>query len=349
MNAKELVVVTRRRPVWVLLAVLVALTMAAGCSGGSGAKGKATAPNTTTFPPTPTLPPTSFDHVAQGPQPPKTGAWVGAFVKPALVSQTGRVSAVTQLETAIGRPLDVVHVYHDWAEQMPTDSDKEFGKNSVVLLSWSGADTRAIQEGQYDAVIKQQADALKTWDAKILLEWRWEMDRPNLQSQIWSPQDYIAAWKHIRAIFAAQGATNVGWVWCPLATGFTDGRAQKYYPGDDQVDWLCADVYPGNQVASFADAAAPFLNWARSHAKPIIIGELGIQKARGEATQQQWISGMATFVKTVPQIKGLVWFNGNYPDQKKPYDMSLLDSAPALSAFKGLAAQPYYKQPAPTG
>ena len=54
---------------------------------------------------------------------------------------------------------------------------------------------------------------------------------------------YVAAWDHIRAIFTAVGATNVSWVWCPTGIGFEDGRAKPYYPGDNEVDWVCADVY----------------------------------------------------------------------------------------------------------
>jgi beta-mannanase len=259
------------------------------------------------------------------------------------LSQDGRVQAVGTFETVLGRKLDVVHVYHDWADPMPSDSDRALAKQGgVVLLSWGGADTRAIQEGRYDDVIKRQADALRGWDAKVLLEWRWEMDRPNLHSQIWSPQDYVAAWKHIRAIFAAEGATNVGWVWCPLAVGFDNGRAQPYYPGDDQVDWIGADVYPGPQTRPFATVAASFLTWAKDHPKPIIIGEFGIKQSHGDATQKLWLQQVAQFVPTVPQIKALVYFNADNSDADKPYDMSLLNSPDAMAAFKAMAATQYF-------
>ena len=335
----------RRRSALTGLAGILTMAVLAACSGGGGqGDDQTTPPASTTTSTTAAGGPTSIDDVAQGPQPPKKGVWVGAWVKPDEMSQAGRTAAVTGFESALGRPLDIVHIYHDFDEEMPTESDKTFADNgATILLSWAGADTRSIQQGTYDDVIKKQAAALKGWDAKILLEWRWEMDRLNLQSQIWSAQDYIAAWKHIRAIFAAEGATNVGWVWCPLAVGFDTNRSQPFYPGDDQVDWVCADVYPGNTIKPFETGAASFLNWAKDHPKPIIIGEFGIKQARGEETQEQWLNEVKAYVPTVPQIKALVYFNADNSEQeKKPYNMSLLSSPTALAAFKSLAADPYF-------
>jgi hypothetical protein len=287
--------------------------------------------------------PTSVNKVANGPQPPSKGVWVGAWVKPQELSQEGRVAAVNEFQSKIGRTLDVVHVYHDWDEQFPTDSDRAFAKQgSILLLSWAGTDTRAIQTGQYDELIRQQAQSLKQWGAPVLLEWRWEMDRPNLSSQIWSATDYIAAWKRIRGIFAEVGVPNAGWVWCPLAVGFDDGRAQPYYPGDDQVDWVCADVYPGKDIKPFATGAKSFLDWAKDHPKPIIIGEFGMKEARGEHIRQAWLTALRAYAKTQPQIKALVYFNADNSDADKPYNMDLLSSPGSLAAFRGMALDPYY-------
>jgi hypothetical protein len=37
---------------------------------------------------------------------------------------------------------------------------------------------------------------------------------------------------------------NAAWVWCPTANGFADGQAAAFYPGNNEVDWICADAYP---------------------------------------------------------------------------------------------------------
>ena len=114
------------------------------------------------------------------------------------------------------------------------------------------------------------------------------MDRPNLRAVVGTPAEFIAAWKHVRAIFAQQHVRNVAWVWCPTAKGFVPGgNAAAYYPGNDEVDWVCADAYPGfGPYRSFADTVQPFLSWASHHPKPVMIGEYGVPgELRAAATR----------------------------------------------------------------
>ena len=86
----------------------------------------------------------------------------------------------------------------------------------------------------------------------MLLRYRWEMDRPNLRAQMWSGEDYVAAWKHVRAIFTAEGATNASWVWCPTVEGFQRRLRGRLLPGRRQVDWNCVDVYAGTKYGRSA-------------------------------------------------------------------------------------------------
>ena len=177
---------------------------------------------------------------------PARGAYFGAWVGPTVYTQQGRIAAVDALQQQIGRRLDIVHIYLQQQAAFPTSSDLAFVRQgSTLLVSWALNDSRGIAAGQYDSTIRQRAREIKAIGKPVFLEWRWEMDRPNLRSQVGPPADYIAAWKHIRRIFAEQHTDNVAWVWCPSARGFTGGYAPAYYPGDTQVDWVCADAYPG--------------------------------------------------------------------------------------------------------
>lgn len=276
-------------------------------------------------------------------RPPENGAWVGAWVKPERDTDAGRIEAVENFERELGRPLDVVHVYRTWDDEWPTADDRKFAADGkVLLLSWAGTDTREIVAGRHDGLIRERARALASWGAPILLQWRWEMDRPNLQDEVHGPEEYIAAWRHIRAIFAAEGATSASWVWCPLAVGFAEGRAQPFYPGDADVDWICADVYPGRDLKTFATAAGPFLDWAAERPHPIIIGEFGMQIKRGEQLRQQWLADTHDFVKTHPQIKGLVYFDADRTDATPSYDMSLRNAHGSMAIFAEMAHDPYF-------
>jgi nitrogen fixation-related uncharacterized protein len=284
-----------------------------------------------------------IEPVARGPKPPATGAWTGAWVRPDIPTQQGQLDAVSSFERAIGRPLDVVQVYHQWDDDFPSQADKEFVKQGkVLLLSWSGTDTRVITSGQYDDLIRTRAREVKALGAPILLRFRWEMNRPNLQGSMWSPADFVKAWDHVRTIFTEEGATNAGWVWCPQAANFDATNGPAFYPGDDQVDWLCADVYPGQDYRSFADVSAEFLAWAASHPKPVIIGEYGAED-RAPGQREAWLKAIPAFVKAHPQIKGLVYFDSRKTENGRERDFSLVSGTGPMQVFQQMADDPFFR------
>ncbi|GAA2490072.1 glycosyl hydrolase [Winogradskya humida] len=276
---------------------------------------------------------------------PASGAYVGAWIKPADLSDKGRLRAVDSLEDDLGRPLDIVNTYRRFEQLVGTDSDYELlGEGATLMVSWATGDNRSITAGNYDRLIHKQARAIKAVDAPVLLRIRWEMDRPNLRATMWSGADYVAAYKHIREIFAEEHTKNVSWVWCPTAEGFARGDAPAFYPGDDQVDWTCVDVYAGNAFQPIGALMGPFLQWAAEHPKPIIIGEFGVARAWGSAGRAAWLSDAERTFKANPQIKAVVYFesdpDGNGPNQQ----FQLTGDEPAFDAFTRLTEDPYFNQ-----
>ena len=132
-------------------------------------------------------------------------------------------------------------------------------------------------------------------------------------------------------------------MWCPNASAFNDGEAQKFYPGDDVVDWICADGYnwapgrPGDEYRSFREIFAGFYAWASLHDKPIMVGEYGVQEsAPGE--KAQWITDARQAIKVdFPLLRALVYFNSN-----KDYDWRLTTSDSAFEAFRQMAHDPWF-------
>jgi hypothetical protein len=294
--------------------------------------------------PTPgTTPPPSAPLPSGGPKPPARGAYLGAYVQPDIdYTPQGRIDAVTAFEKATGRQLDIVQTYHPWDDEFPDATDRWAVDNDrMLLLSWAGTDTRVIQSGRYDDLIRTRARAVKALGKPIFLRWRWEMDRPNLQASIWSPEDFIAAWRHVRAIFTAERATNVSWVWCPTAAGFADSdRAAPYYPGDSDVDWLCADVYTGQRLDTFGEAAAGFLAWARDHpGKPVMIGEWATSD-QFPGGQTAWLDQARKTAQANPSIKALMYFDSN--DKSKGPRAQLALKGDAVGRFGDLLADPYF-------
>ena len=265
---------------------------------------------------------------------PSSGAYLGAYVQPAVYTPSGEIAAVQAFQQAIGAPVTLVHTYHPWNSPFPDSADQYFVRTGkVLLLTWSGTpDTRKIIAGQYDTQIRARAQAIKRLGRPILLEFRHEMDRPNLQWIIHGPKNYIAAWDHIRAIFTQVGALNVGWVWCPTGWGFKYGRAQPFYPGNNEVDWVCADVYSPSTTQTLQEEANPFLTWARHTGKPVLIGEFGVSGKPG--AWPRWLLAAGELARLDPQIRGMAYFDANGADsQGRTFHYWLGGNVPALQAF----------------
>ncbi|MDP9799280.1 hypothetical protein J2S43_007792 [Catenuloplanes nepalensis] len=333
---------TRRWPA--ALALIVTLC-AAGCGGD--------APS-----PAPTPPPPDLDGpppaIAVNPGPydagpisvPASGAYLGAWVKPEVISQPGRLTAIRGLETGLGRDLDIVHTYRKWDEKFGTESDLEFmDAGATLLFSWASGDTRSITSGEHDELIRAQARRIAKAKRPVLMRFRWEMDRPNLRPSMWSGEDYVAAWRHVRRIFDAERAWNASWVWCPTSEGFENGEAPAFYPGDDAVDWTCVDVYAGESFRSLGDLLTPFLHWAAQRPKPILIGEYGVAAAWGSERRAAWLRDATRLFKANPQIKGVCYFDSD-PDGNPPEkQFQISGDVPAFAAFTELTRDPWFNQP----
>jgi hypothetical protein len=274
---------------------------------------------------------------------PAHGVYLGAYVQPTVDTPAGLIGAVQSFEQSVGHPIDLVHVYVPWGRSMPGRVGRYFVRHGkVLLLTWGGTpNTKAIIAGRDDAMIRASAEAIKRLKRPIMLEFRHEMDRGNLQWTIHGPHDYIAAWDHIRSIFTAVGATNVSWVWCPTGYGFQIGRAQAFYPGNKEVDWVCADVY-ANSGQSLSQAAAPFLSWASHTRKPVIIGEFA---AKGSAASwPAWLAQAGRLAQSDRQIRAMAYFDGNGTDSNgHPFSYWLGRDPQALAAFGRLLGEQFFR------
>jgi len=326
------------------LAGLLALVAAAGCEvpGRGPVVVPTPSPDLTRPPAAVATDPGPFDA---GPvSPPAAGAYLGAWVKPAQLTQPGRIAAVDGLEVALDRRLRIVNTYRRFEDEFGTESDVEFLlQGKILMLSWASGDTRSITDGHHDDLIRAQARRIRALRRPILLRFRWEMDRPNLRATMWSAEDFVAAWRHVRRVFAQERVRNVSWVWCPTADGFARGEAPDFYPGDAEVDWTCVDVYAGNDFRSLGDLLGPFLAWASARPKPIVIGEFGVARAWGSAQRAAWLRDAARTVKANPQVKAVSYFESDPEGNGVTQQFRLSDDAPAFRAFVEFSRDPYFK------
>jgi len=278
------------------------------------------------------------------------GFYFGGFALHGAATQDNFVDSFDELATTACRTLNLAHVYLRWRYPFPTPAAETFAKQGdAVIVSWTGTDTIEMGSGSVDDTIRKTAREVAALDAPVFFEFRWEMDRPNLAGIVHGPTDYVAAWDRVRRIFAEVGTPNVSWVWCPTSAGFTSGRAQHFYPGDDQVDWICTDAYPDPYrppaYQPLRHLLRPFLDWTRSHDKPLMVGEFGVPHSYSPAQRATWLKdARATFTQG-RRIRAVAYFDADPPGNPPSMSYSLGSDPSVTAAMRDLAADPYFRPP----
>jgi hypothetical protein len=276
---------------------------------------------------------------------------------------------IIQREQLLGRTLDIDNHYYDCNGPVPTFRESwDISQGRIPLVSWGRlCDKKQVADGSLDAMLGQIADGFKALGAPFFLRWAWEGDANMNQKYSYDAKTYIAAWRHLHDIFAAHGVTNAIWVWCPVSLDFypppgqtsTDPTlapdhaingigAQPFYPGDDVVDWICADGYawgPGlpssNRQEPFQELFQAFYNWAAPHNKPIMIGETGAME-NNPGDKAHWFEAMHQSVEQhYPLIRAFLYFDVVNATTAN-YDWRIDTSPDALAAFKAMANDPYF-------
>ena len=275
---------------------------------------------------------------------PARGAWFGYYAQPPAYSQQVAQAAMTAMEAATGRTADIDHWYEPWGDTFPTWRQPwDFANGRIPMISWGKQRSDVVLSGSEDKYIAARADGIKALGKPVFLRWFWEMAMSENLGYSQSPAAYVAAWRHIHAIFKARGVTNAAWVWCPNASSFKNGSAQRHYPGDDVVDWICADGYnfaPDSSYREFEPIFDGFYAWASQRPKPLMIAEYGSQAAK-PGQRAAWLDAAhAALEKKYPRILAVVYFHSN-----SEHDWTLYDEPDALSAFRRMALDPYFNPP----
>jgi hypothetical protein len=278
---------------------------------------------------------------------PANGTLFGAYAEP---SGGSLKTAVAHLEQLIGRHLAINEIYIHFTWPMPLALARwDMGRGTIPLISWGQVSAAQVVSGKYDSLIRKRALELKSLRGGVLLRWFAEMDGQHNAAAAGSPGTYIAAWRHIHAIFDRVGATNVSWVWCPNAGGFTTGRAQRYYPGSSYVNWVGADGYnwgperPRTPWRTFAGVFSAFYRWGKMTGKPLIVGEYGTVEGKPGAKAAWFRQAQSSLSTTMRAIRAVVYFNSRHENFGNLwFDWRVTTSASSVAAFRSFARSPYF-------
>jgi hypothetical protein len=98
-----------------------------------------------------------------------------------------------------------------------------------------------IAAGDHDDHIAAFADQIRDWGGRLALRFAHELDAPHYPWSVGvngnTAEDVVAAWHHVREVFAERDA-DVVWVWCVNVHAAGTAEYALLYPSDDGGDAL---------------------------------------------------------------------------------------------------------------
>ena len=193
--------------------------------------------------------------------------------------------------------------------------------NVMISIGLSMVDhEKQVASGARDQLIRDLATWIKQTQRKVFLRIGYEFD--GWEWNHYSRKDYLSTWKRAHQIFQEMEVDNVAFVWQSKGTGTDQKTLEKWYPGDDLVDWV--------GYSYFGSPDEEMLIFARRHKKPVFIAEATPVQHSGnlyfnaDLTDEQvakrvWSNWFEPFFQTIEDnqdiIKAFSYINANWPAQ----------------------------------
>ncbi len=220
------------------------------------------------------------------------------------------------------------------------DFDPEFYPIDPKAENKNIGGMKLIAEGKFDVYIDKWAAEAKKFRNPFFLRLGHEMNDPYRYP--WGPQnnkpeEFIAAWKHIKERFIKAGAVNVLFLWSPHPAY----SYKEFYPGHAYVDWTGVTVLNYGTVATWSqwwtlqDIFNKCYNDLSLYGKPMMITELGSLVTGGD--RAKWFSqALDSFTYKYPAVKAVVFFHthNDITTTYKSIDWSFKTDAKVVNTLK---------------
>jgi beta-mannanase len=216
---------------------------------------------------------------------------------------------------------------------------------SAANMKWREVAAARPGSALHDDIVRW-ARTIQARGGSVMLAYNHEPESSD-RLTLGSAADFVAAWRHVRAIFDQQGATNIVWTWQMTAWSFrvrpdSEQHAAKWYPGDDVVDVVGADAYNWMSCRGTAGAYAelqemgdPVLAFARAHGKTAAFPEFG---SHANPNRAQWLhNAHQYFVQNRDLITAAFYFNRPPPEAENAGCSWSLTTAGEYGALRQMA------------
>jgi hypothetical protein len=288
---------------------------------------------------------------------PNSGAWWGAYVQ--RRGDLSHYETVVRFERKLHRKLKIDQHYHEWNSLDLREERRDLAAGRIPLISWpsaawpDGVDAAAINSGSQDRVLRNAADKLKDLGRPVFVRFAFEMDQaPPSRRYIGEPRPFKRAWRRVYRIMRARGATNVKFVWCAVASNFASGRAQRYYPGDDYVQWIAADgfsFYPvklssTSRWRSFHEIFGAFYAWGAPKKRPLMVAATGVQEdGRRPQRKARWFRHASAALRDrMRQIEAFVYWSALHPTPNGDANFRADTSRISFRAYRRMGHQDHF-------
>lgn len=255
--------------------------------------------------------------------------------RPGLTS----LEALEEVEVAAGRKLDVVRAYVDWESEFPDQRHQTIvdGDRGLFLslrprrASGEPVPWRDIADARLGdpvfAEMQSWIDALVAFDAAtnapMMVTFHHE---PELETEFGSSEEFVAAWRRV-ADALRERAPEIELVWVVTGYGLRsdDIDIEAWYPGDDAVDRIGADLFnwfgcrgEPEPWRTVQETLSPLITFGAAHPEvPLVIAEIGSDEDDEQPDRKaQWFDDLAELLGTAPyeQISLVSFFHNDHSD-----------------------------------
>jgi mannan endo-1,4-beta-mannosidase len=262
----------------------------------------------------------------QATAPPPLLSYLGVYEPTSPASYSG----VNEFARLVGRRPNIVVYYSSWWEpfQLPF-ARAAVAHHAIPMVQVEPRDISlaAIAAGQYDRYLRAYARAVRSLRHPVIFSFGHEM---NADWYGWgyrhtSPAVFVAAWRHIYKLFAAEGAGNVKWLWTVnVVPGPRVSAIKAWWPGAAYVTWVGVDGHYFQPGIRFPDLFGAVLGQVRALSRdPVLIAESGIAPFVGTGKITDLFAGAQAH-----GLLGVVWFD------VKGHNLRVENDPAAIAAFK---------------
>ncbi len=247
----------------------------------------------------------------------------------------GRASRVFEVEQSLGNQFDLVRWFARWDTPIPNAELDELVRSGHAIhisvrprtdngtdILW--ADIAAARPGDdLYSQLETMIDNVASIGPNVYFTFNHEAETRDSESN-GTAAEFVEAWRVVYQILRERTGpmtdpsdpNQIAAIYTVGNSGFTDGRAEAFYPGDEYVDVVGADIYnwytcQGSERdwIQFDELLQPGLAFARARNKPLAIPEFGsAEDPENPNAKGDWMRNAAATLNS-PEIASEILFS----------------------------------------